>query len=203
MAIVGRADPQRRECGMDNPSSSALHLHLFGGFRLLLHGEAVNGWRSERARALLAYLAVERDRAHNRQELATLFWPASNHGAARASLRQTLANLRQVLRPLQNLPGGSPLAIDRHTVHFEAQPPAVSVDLHTFDHGLNVSGLPENPALLHDEKRRAAALEALNLYTGELLAGLVVADSSEFNRWRHRATGDPSPPGAATPTSPG
>ena len=49
---------------------------------------------------------------------------------------------------------------------------------------MNVSGLPENPALLHDEKRRAAALEALNLYTGELLAGLVVADSSESNRWR-------------------
>jgi WD40 repeat protein/DNA-binding SARP family transcriptional activator len=169
---------------MDNLSSSALRLHLFGGFRPLLDGEAVNGWRSERARALLAYLAVERDRAHSRQELATLFWPTSNHDAARASLRQTLANLRQVLRPLQNLPGGSPLAIDRHTVHFEAQPPAVSVDLHTFDHLLIGSGLPENPALLHDEKRRAAALEALNLYTGELLAGLVVADSSEFNRWR-------------------
>ena len=69
-------------------------------------------------------------------------------------------------------------------MHFAAQPPAVSVDLHTFDHLLDCSGLPENPALLHDDTRRAAALEALTLYTGELLAGLVVADSSEFNRWR-------------------
>ena len=61
MAIDSRAVPRRRAHAMDNTSSSALSLHLFGGFRLLLDGEAVNGWRSERARALLAYLAVEHD----------------------------------------------------------------------------------------------------------------------------------------------
>ena len=46
---------------------------------------------------MLAYLAVEQAHPHRREALAGLFWPGFMESSARASLRHSLANLRQVL----------------------------------------------------------------------------------------------------------
>ena len=40
-------------------------------------GEPVTGFESDKARALLAYLAVEAHRAHQREKLAGMLWPRS------------------------------------------------------------------------------------------------------------------------------
>lgn len=55
---------------------------------------------TERAKALLIYLAVEGD-AHSREKLATALWPEAEGDKARISLRQELAGLRRVLAPYQ------------------------------------------------------------------------------------------------------
>ncbi|MBN2393518.1 MAG: hypothetical protein JXR84_22485, partial [Anaerolineae bacterium] len=75
----------------------SLELYLLGDFRILLDGQPLTGFRSDKARALLAYLAVENGRQHDRAILATLLWGEHPDDAARASLRTTLSNLHQML----------------------------------------------------------------------------------------------------------
>jgi DNA-binding SARP family transcriptional activator len=71
---------------------------------LLRHSSLVglSGIKTDKARALLIYLAVERGRAHRRQALAGLLWPDYPEEGARANLRHALANLRKVLGEEQN-----------------------------------------------------------------------------------------------------
>ena len=52
-----------------------LSISLLGTFQVLLYGQAVTGFESDKVRALLAYLALESDRPHRREALAGLLWP--------------------------------------------------------------------------------------------------------------------------------
>ena len=74
-----------------------LSLRLLGPFTVTLGGDPVAEFAPIKVRALLAYLAVEADRPHRRGLLASLLWPNSPERAARASLRNALANLRRVI----------------------------------------------------------------------------------------------------------
>ena len=60
-----------------------LVVRLLGGCRVELDGEAVYGFETDKARALLAYLMVEADRPHRRETLAepALARPARRRGA--------------------------------------------------------------------------------------------------------------------------
>ena len=74
-----------------------LSLHLLGGFDVQLDGKQVTGFQTNKARALLAYLAVEAQRPHQRAHLAGLLWPEWPEAQARTYLRQALADLQRVL----------------------------------------------------------------------------------------------------------
>ena len=74
-----------------------LSIRLLGPFQVTLVGEPATGFATDKARALLAYLAVEADRPHRREALAGLLWPDYPERSARTSLRSALANLRQVM----------------------------------------------------------------------------------------------------------
>ena len=52
-----------------------LSVRTLGPFQVLLDGEPVTGFDSDKVRALLAYLALEADRPHRREKLAGLLWP--------------------------------------------------------------------------------------------------------------------------------
>jgi hypothetical protein len=67
-----------------------LAIRLLGSFQATADGEPVTGFETVKARALLAYLAVESDRPHRRELLAEMLWPERPIGAARANLRHTL-----------------------------------------------------------------------------------------------------------------
>ncbi|HAE58939.1 MAG TPA: SARP family transcriptional regulator, partial [Anaerolineae bacterium] len=72
-------------------------LHFFGGFNAAYSGKPLTGFATDKVRALLVYLALENDRPHRRESLASLFWPEQPEERARQSLRQALSNLRQAL----------------------------------------------------------------------------------------------------------
>jgi len=72
-------------------------VRLLGGFSAEHDGEPLEGFESERARALLAYLLVEAGGYHQRERLAGLFWPELPEMRARQNLSQALYNLRNVL----------------------------------------------------------------------------------------------------------
>ncbi|UCC87059.1 MAG: hypothetical protein JSV81_19745, partial [Anaerolineales bacterium] len=104
MGRIG-APPQLRLCLFGPPSLARI-------FATSKAAEKAGEWRSQqihiglrKAQALLAYLAVTRQR-HTRDALATLFWPDENRSKARGDLRRTLSRLNRAL-------GEGQLEIDR------------------------------------------------------------------------------------------
>src|SRR5262249_48375837 len=79
-------------------SAPLLSLRLLGSVQVTLAGEPITGFESDLVRALLAYLAVERDRPHRRESLVALSWPDHPDPIASHRLSQALSNLRRVLR---------------------------------------------------------------------------------------------------------
>jgi DNA-binding SARP family transcriptional activator/RecA/RadA recombinase len=73
-----------------------LEVRLTGGLQLWADGAELTAPASKRARALLAYLALNPG-AHSRARLAARFWPDVLDQSARASLRVALTELRHAL----------------------------------------------------------------------------------------------------------
>lgn len=148
---------------------SRLSLCLLGPFRATIDGKAVQGFRSDKVRALLAYLAVESDMPHRRERLAGLLWPDRPERSARADLRVALANLRQVLGDHEATPPF--LLVSRQTIQFnqacDAWIDAQSMKAQ-FQAGQRTIELQEG---------------AVDLYRGEFMAGFSLPGSPLFEEW--------------------
>ena len=139
--------------------AASLHLTLFGGFNLLADGQAGPSL-PKRTRALLAYLAVERDKPITREAAGELLWPLRGEGQVKASLSQALYELRQV---------------------FPGQ------DIVTREDGrLALGGQVASDAAVFAAHPNMAAIEPLqqaaSAYSGPLLHGFPSV-SSEFDDW--------------------
>ena len=75
-----------------------LRVRLLGQLAIELDGTDVEPPSSRRARALLAWLALDRG-VHSRSALAARFWPDVLDASARTSLRSALSALRKALGP--------------------------------------------------------------------------------------------------------
>ncbi|MDO9141071.1 MAG: BTAD domain-containing putative transcriptional regulator, partial [Methylobacter sp.] len=145
-----------------------LELRLLGGFDARLNGHPVAGISYVKMRALLAYLAMEREQEHSREVLAELLWGDNDPVTARGNLRRTLSHLRSALE----VPGGALMfATTKHSIRFI---PDAYVDALEFNQQPLASA--KNGALYNEEK-------IIGLYRGEFLAGLSVSDSPEFEAW--------------------
>ncbi|MEM7130632.1 MAG: BTAD domain-containing putative transcriptional regulator [Chloroflexota bacterium] len=153
-----------------------LTICLFGSFDIRLDGVAVTGFRSNKARALLAYLATEANRPIPRATLATILWGDYPEAQARKSLRNTIANLRQILAPAVE---ANNLLIDRHTLQLTTQTEGCVVDVIQFDELMKTA-----QSVTSAESTTELFVQAVSLYQGELLAGLSPTDSVEFEDWR-------------------
>lgn len=158
----------------------ALHITCFGDFETRVDGCPVRGFDTDKTRALLAYLAVERERAHTRAHLAGLLWSDQPDELALHNLRQTLSYLRKALG---ETPGAAVfLQVERDTIRLHPQA-QVRVDVHDFEAGLAA-------AYRHFEHRdgrgRLNALRlraALELHRGPFLDQLVLEGSPLFDEW--------------------
>jgi len=133
------------------------------------------GFASNKVRALLAYLAVEADRPHNREVLATLLWSDSPQQKALNNLRNALSNLRKQLEEPQ---AGIPFVwVNHDTLQFNT----------SSDYWLDVNEIRRlaapseaqavsNSSKLNWMERMAQAVE---YYKGDFLEGLSV-DSLSF-----------------------
>jgi DNA-binding SARP family transcriptional activator len=117
---------------------------------------------TRKTQALLAYLAVPPGRAHSRESLAALLWGDLPQPQARASVRVALYRLRKAIPSAVRS-----LSIDGETVALRAG--AVAVDAAVFEQ-LCAEGTP------------AALEKAVELYRGDLLAGLSVPEAP-FEEW--------------------
>ena len=75
-----------------------LYLKLFGGFLLVDSQGQPIVIESAKSRALLAYLALNTGRQHDRSQLAALLWGEQSESRARHSLTQALSTLSQTLQ---------------------------------------------------------------------------------------------------------
>ncbi|RIK38920.1 MAG: hypothetical protein DCC55_19615 [Chloroflexi bacterium] len=157
-----------------------LSLSVLGGFQVKVNGEPITAFESNKVRALLAYLAVEADRPHDRPALAGLLWPDHPETAARTNLRHVLRQLRQTLPDTD--PAQPLLLTSSRTLQFNIHS-SYTLDVAQFGELLAASercshrSLADCPACL-DRYTQAAAL-----YQGDFLAGLALYDSDLFEEW--------------------
>jgi DNA-binding SARP family transcriptional activator len=155
-----------------------LTIRLLGPVQIALEGNPVTRFESEKARALLVYLAAHPDRPHRREVLAEMLWPERPEGAARANLRHTLCRLRRLIGdPAARLPFLLPT---RHTLRFNEASDA------WIDVGALSALLPARQAIGPSTAPRTIEQleEAVQLYRGPFLEDLSLADSAAFEEWR-------------------
>jgi WD40 repeat protein/serine/threonine protein kinase/DNA-binding SARP family transcriptional activator len=147
-----------------------LHLALLGSFQATLDDEQPIHFRSSKDRALLAFLAVEADKPHDRTALAALLWPETSDTNARSNLRFTLSSLRHAIGDHDAEPAY--LIVRPESIQFNAASSAW-VDLHELERGLPQGQLFD----------AAMAEAALRYVRGPLLAGFALDDCPEFEQW--------------------
>ncbi|MBK6326411.1 MAG: hypothetical protein IPF56_10810 [Chloroflexi bacterium] len=88
---------------MEQAMTAVLEIRLFGGMAIRRGDAPISGFVSNKAPALLAYLAVT-GRTHQRDVLAALLWGEMTDADAKNNLRQMLTNLRKLVDPTSSLP---------------------------------------------------------------------------------------------------
>jgi predicted ATPase/DNA-binding SARP family transcriptional activator len=146
-----------------------LVLRLFGGLEATLDGALITTFESAKVRALLAYLAAEYARSHNRERLAALLWPDWPQQSAMRNLRNALADLRQNIGDREAHPPF--LLITRETIQLNRESD-VWVDMGEFE------------AKISDQGSTNGDLQsAISLYRGLFLEGFSLPDSPPFEEW--------------------
>lgn len=153
---------------------SRLEIRLLGGFEVSAGARPVAGFESQKVRALLAYLAMHRDKAQSRDRLAGLLWPEKSDDAARRNLRQAVYNLRNALDNEDASP--APVTATHQSVQFNPEADWW-LDVATFEEAVRRgTSAPEGV----DPHHLAGASD---LYRGDFMAGFYVKDSPEFEHW--------------------
>jgi DNA-binding SARP family transcriptional activator len=130
-----------------------LSVSLVGRPSIRIAGRAVE-LRTQKASAVLGYLALSESKHESRERLVGLFWSRSDEEKARASLRQVVRELRSALDDA----GYHGFAAKRLSIHLDAD--AVDVDIE------NVIGLAEagsiHPLLLNTSRLDEQILEGMD-----------------------------------------
>lgn len=146
-----------------------LDISLLGPIQVTLDGQLILGFKSNKARALLAYLAVEAYKPHRRESLAGLLWPEWSEREALSNLRYTLSDLRRAINDRTANPPF--LIISRDSIQFNT----------ASDHWVDVTSLTQKL------ESRTISIEgqekAIDLYRGSFLEGFSVDDSPAFDEW--------------------
>jgi DNA-binding SARP family transcriptional activator/predicted ATPase len=157
-----------------------LSLSFLGTFQVNLKKETAIRFESDKVRALLAYLAVERNRPHRRDTLAELLWPEFPPTRARRNLNQALLNLRQAIGDREAAPPF--LLADHASIQFNLEA-SFWLDVAEFEAHLASAFVHDhvNPRTCSDCMDWRAS--AVALYRGDFLQGLSVDASTTFDEW--------------------
>lgn len=104
------------------PNRDVLEISVLGNVSLTYKGESVR-IKSRKSLAVIAYIALSESRQETRERLVGLFWSETEEEKARASLRQTLRELRRYFADA----GYSGLQTEKLAVELDAR--SIKVDL--------------------------------------------------------------------------
>jgi DNA-binding SARP family transcriptional activator len=161
-----------------------LALSLLGPFEVTLDGEPA-AFATDRARALLAYLAIEADRPHRREILADLLWPDRPESVARQNLSQSLLRVRRAIDDYHAKPPF--LHITAKTIQFDAG--TADVDVAGFQASMRSAASHHHPGPERCPNCVRRLERASDLYRGDLLQGLSLRGSLPLEEWA-RAKGE-------------
>jgi DNA-binding SARP family transcriptional activator/predicted ATPase/Tfp pilus assembly protein PilF len=148
--------------------------------QVTLNGEPLTAFRSDKERALLAYLALEGDRPHRREALANLLWGDLPEEAALGNLRKVLHHLRQVLDEEDSL---TPfLAVTAKTIQFNTASQA-GMDVAEFEQAWAKAERHRHRRPETCQLCRGWLEGAVTLYRGDLLQGFNLPDAIAFDEW--------------------
>lgn len=152
---------------------SRLEIRLLGGFDVRLGSQTVEGFESQKVRALLAYLACHRSKPMSRDRLASLLWGDKPEEAARRNLRQALHNLRSTFSAVEE---PDKIVEVSHTTLRLAPEMDCWVDAESFERAYEAGFAEALPDLY--QLGRAA-----RIYSGDFLAGFYVKQTPGFEEW--------------------
>ncbi|MGX5850199.1 alpha/beta fold hydrolase [Mesorhizobium sp. PL10] len=138
------------------------YLHLLGGFDFAGAGAEVPAI-SRKARAMVAYLALQSGHSQSREKLATLLWGINSEAQARMSLRQAVSSVRKAMQAC----GAGHFLTDSDSVALHLD--GLDFDVARFE-ALVGSSAPEDLEL------------ALYVYRGDLLDGFGLKEEP-FEDW--------------------
>ncbi len=156
-----------------------LELRLLGPFLALKDGVPLEGFRSDKVRALLAYLVLEgRARPLRRSEISDLLWPGYTEETARHSLRTALHNLRRLLEPLDIV------RATRQTLQLIASDQELWCDALELEFLLADLSPVSAPNRRLAPYQQVAARQGIALYHGEFMQGFALPDCPGFTDWQ-------------------
>jgi len=163
-----------------------LTISLLGPLQVILDGEPVTAFESDKVRALLVFLAVESDRPHRRETLVGLFWPEQAERSARHNLSQALFNLRRAIRDhdAAHTKRGAPpfLSVTHQTIQFNSNSD-YSLDTTAFGVLLDACEEHRHSRLETCDPCMARLQKAVVLYQGDFFEGFSLGDSPAFEEW--------------------
>lgn len=140
-----------------------LHIRLLGHFQLIYDDRPVTTINGARLQALLAYLIMNRHRAHDRRQLALVFWPGREPELARSNLRNKLDAVRKKFPNIEHF-------LDAEDSLQWRTDTAFTLDVANFEQAFQraeAAKRQRDDTILH-----AALKEAVDAYGGELLPKL-------------------------------
>lgn len=146
-------------------TQQSARLTLFGHFSLTLGEDTLTQFSYDKVKALLVYLLLHHQPV-SRATLAELLWPDQGLSSGRTNLRHALHCLRQSLGDQAT----QVLVVSRQTIAFQL-PDSWQLELH------------ELQRLLEGERDLPTLGEVLELYQGDLVEELQLANCPEFQRW--------------------
>jgi DNA-binding SARP family transcriptional activator len=152
-ALSEQARGQRKASFPLIEGKEQLSISLVGGLVLSIDGRTVE-LRTRKAAAVLSYLALSETKRESRERLIGLLWSRTDEDKARASLRQVVRELRQVLEDA----GFSGFNAGRLSIGFDAG--RVEVDIETL---LQAAERPHvDPLLLNTQRLDERLLEGMD-----------------------------------------
>ena len=142
---------------------AGLHIALLGGLEIAGDETTARTLPTKKTCALVAYLALRRDRGQSREKLAELLWSNCAEKQARANLRNALSSIRKAL----NGDDAGYLVTEGDQVALAG--PDIELDVTLFER-------------LVSEATPDALTRAAALYKGDLLDGFSLREDS-FEAW--------------------
>ena len=157
-----------------------LKLRLLGTFEAEVDGHLVTHFEAGSARAVLAYLAMQRKSPQMRSHLAALLWGIDAENTGLTNLRSAVRRVRNAVDLDHTQP--SCLLTDRETVQLRPGL-AVDVDTEQFESLLHQVQTHSHATEYECDTCAAACRQAIELYRGLFLADLDI-NTEPFERWR-------------------